>query len=132
VADIQITVDQATAIARKAWNDHQMACRITTVSGSLEKVAIALRSALMNPDQDGMGQWQSAECAPFDREVIALWWGSPLYTETSVALRDSETGYWVNPDDRREVYGVPNLWMPWPELPPHPELAAVIHSSTNA
>jgi hypothetical protein len=126
MADVEITVDQASAIARKAWNEHQMACRITTVSGSLEKVAIALRAAFLGEAIDGVGNWQRPEAAPFDRQLLAVWWGSQLHTETGLITRDSASGFWI--DDQRCVFAAPDLWMPWPELPPHPELAPEVEA----
>ena len=38
--------DALLAVAVKAWDEHQMNCRITTVSGSLRQVVKAIRADL--------------------------------------------------------------------------------------
>lgn len=64
--------------------------------------------------------WQTIKSAPKDERVIAAWYGSKLHTETSAAIFHTELGYWCNPEDSFDKYGEPDMWMPWPEDPPHP------------
>lgn len=45
-----LTVEDIRLLAAKAWNDHAARCRVTTVDGSLMKVAEAMHAAFVAQD----------------------------------------------------------------------------------
>jgi len=64
--------------------------------------------------------WQPIETAPKDARIICAWFGSKEFTETSAAMFHTPIDAWCNPEDIRDRFGIPDLWMPWPSDPPHP------------
>jgi len=64
--------------------------------------------------------WRPIATAPKDTRIICAWFGSKEFTETSPAMFRTPINAWCNVEDIRDIYGIPDLWMPWPSDPPHP------------